>query len=185
METELHNLQQACTEHNGNCQKECKFCRYCSGYAQKQRTNNGCTRTGCTRENSCDELEYPNQKSKLECDFFQTVDTRLFSFMACFNNKKRNTKNDQCNGNSGIVVKQCLKLLIKQQPNDRRWYTGNQNLQPQHDNIHTQIRNQTCTNPSGIIRRFLERENGIPEYYHNCQNSTKLDDHLKHTVKFF
>ena len=92
METELHNLQQACTEHNGNCQKECKFCRYCSGYAQKQRTNNGCTRTGCTRENSCDELEYPNQKSKLECDFFQTVDTRLFSFMACFNNKKRNTK---------------------------------------------------------------------------------------------
>ena len=105
--------------------------------------------------------------------------------MTCFNDQKRDTKNNQCNGNGGIVVKQCFKLLIKQQPDNCRRHTGNQNLQPQHDNIHAQIRNQPCPNSSGVIGRFLERKNGIPEYDHNCQNGAKLDHNLKHTVEFF
>lgn len=92
MEAKLYNLQQTCAEHNGNCQKECKFCCYGSGYPQKQCTNDGRTGTGCTGENCRDELEYPNQQGKLECDFLQAVDTCSFSFMTCFNDQKRDTK---------------------------------------------------------------------------------------------
>ena len=112
------------------------------------------------------------------------MNTGLFGLLPAFNHNKRNTKQNQHNGNCNRIIEECMKNIIKQQPNYRSRYAGNQYLAPHLQNIFLHTRPESSFRQGVGVGFFLvKRPEIFPVDHNDRKNCTQLNDHIEHFFK--
>ena len=93
----LDQLQQACAEHNGDCEVECELSRNRSCNTDKERSDDSCARTGSAWEKSGYKLEHTDNESGLVCKLVDLSDLWLAGLVPVFNDDECDTECNKCN----------------------------------------------------------------------------------------
>ncbi len=179
---ELENLEQACTEHDRNGQKERKLRSHSARYAEQQCADDGRAGTReVAREHSRDQLEHADHKYGRVSKLSECIDARRLALMRVLHQNECCAEHDQRDGNRLVIVEQFFKQVVPLETDDCCRNARYQNFDPQLDGIH--IQHDGCTAVTALSP--LKRENLSPEQDNNREYRTELNNHLEHAVKRF
>ena len=114
----------------------------------------------------------------------------VMAFVVVLDNDKKNTINDQHDGNDHIVIKFLFNNVIKRKSDDDRRQTCYQDLKPEDPLVLITVFFYKSKDSSGYCRLFtqchlcflrdfsyVKRPQLVPVQYNNCQDRAKLDHH--------
>ena len=178
---ELENLEQTCTEHDRNGQKERKLRSHGARHAEQQCADDGRAGARGTREHSRDQLEHADHKHGRVSKLRECVDARRLALMRILDQNECYAEHNQRDGNRLVIIEQFFKQVVSLETDDRRRNTSYQNFNPQLDGIH--IQHDGCAAVTTLSP--FKRENLSPEQDNDREYLTELNNHLEHAVKRF
>ena len=174
METEFYQFQQTCAQHGGHRQKERKLCGSGPGNTQQQRAHNGGAGAGSTG-NHGQSLKKTDEHGGFVINLTDFLHLWCTGSVPVFNDDERNAVKNQHDGNGDGVTEMGFQKIVQQQTQHRRGNAGGDHVEPHGEN---RLLND---------RLFPKTEGPhfMPEYHHNSQNRTQLNDHKEHFLERF
>ena len=179
----LHQLQQACPEHCRNRQKEGEFRRRCTGNAQQQCSHDRRTGTGSSRKDRRDQLKDADHQNGIVSQRGNAAHLRGAVLMPLFDPDKRDTKQNQHNGNCPRIVQVCLTPVVQQKPDHCRRHRCHDDLAPHLENVLFQACPEAGLCHGVRVILLAERPQLFPVDDDNRQNSSQLNHNVKHFLE--
>ena len=188
----FQKLQCAGTYHNRDGKVEGEFGSSLAGNAQQKGSQNGCTGTGGTGENGCEQLENTDEECGPETNVSDITDSGSPVTVNGLNEDKCDADDNQGNGNTHRTLEHILHidlsiqefsdyLLPENQGNSRN--ACHQNLEPEHPYVFLTVGQRTGFPDRAVIVPVTEGPDLLPEKDNDGENGAQLDHDFKHILK--